>query len=86
MIAHREDVMLEDLELFQSFAVLVERSNGLPQMRVLSFDKQGAFAAIFAPDCLSRAYLQRASARQPRICNRQVSLWVSITGFAHLGL
>jgi oligopeptidase B len=44
LMAHREDVMLEDLELFQSFAVVVERSNGLPQMRVMSFDKQGAFA------------------------------------------
>jgi oligopeptidase B len=44
LIAHREDVMLEDLELFQSFAVLVERVNGLPQMRVMSFADDGAFA------------------------------------------
>jgi len=44
LMAHREDVMLEDLELFQSFAVLVERSNGLPHLRILNFDPQGAFA------------------------------------------
>jgi oligopeptidase B len=44
LMAHRVDVMLEDLELFQSFAVAVERSNGLPQMRVMFFDNQGAFA------------------------------------------
>jgi oligopeptidase B len=44
LIAHREDVMLEDLELFQSFAVVVERSNGLPHMQVRFFDNQGAFA------------------------------------------
>jgi oligopeptidase B len=44
LIAHRDDVMLEDLELFQSFAVLVERSNGLPHLRILNFDPQGAFA------------------------------------------
>ena len=43
-IAHREDVMLEELELFQSFAVVAERSDGLPQMRVMFFDNQGAFA------------------------------------------
>jgi oligopeptidase B len=43
IIAHREDVMLEDLELFQSFAVVVERVGGLPQMRVLTFDHLGAF-------------------------------------------
>jgi oligopeptidase B len=44
LIAHRDDVMLEDLELFQSFAVLVERSNGLPHLRVMYFDERGAFA------------------------------------------
>jgi len=43
LLAHREDVMLEELELFQSFAVVAERSNGLPQMRVTFFDNQGAF-------------------------------------------
>jgi oligopeptidase B len=44
LIPHREDVMLEDLELFHSFAVLVERVQGLPQMRVMQFGDQGAFA------------------------------------------
>jgi len=43
LIAHREDVMLEELELFQSFAVLVERSNGLPHLQVRFFDNQGSF-------------------------------------------
>jgi oligopeptidase B len=43
LIAHREDVMLEDLELFHSFAVTAERSNGLPQMRVMFFDNQCSF-------------------------------------------
>jgi oligopeptidase B len=43
-MAHREDVMLEGLELFQSFAVLEERFDGLPHLRILNFDPQGAFA------------------------------------------
>jgi oligopeptidase B len=43
LVAHRDDVMLEEVELFQSFAVLVERANGLPRMRVRYFDNQGAF-------------------------------------------
>jgi oligopeptidase B len=43
LIAHREDVMLEELELFQSFAVVVERSNGLPHLKVRFFNNQGAF-------------------------------------------
>ena len=45
VIAHREDVMLEDLELFQSFAVLVERANGLPQLKVMGFAAQGGFSS-----------------------------------------
>jgi oligopeptidase B len=43
LIAHRDGVMLEDLELFQSFGVVVERANGLPLMRVMFFDQQGSF-------------------------------------------
>jgi oligopeptidase B len=43
LIPHREDVMLEELELFQSFAVLVERSDGLPHLKVAFFDNQGTF-------------------------------------------
>jgi oligopeptidase B len=43
VIPHREDVMLEELDLFQSFAVLVERSNGLPHLRVMFFDAGGGF-------------------------------------------
>jgi oligopeptidase B len=43
LIPHRDDVMLEDVEIFQSFAVSVERSNGLPHMRVLFFDEEGRF-------------------------------------------
>jgi oligopeptidase B len=43
LIAHREDVMLEEVELFQSFAVLVDRSNGLPHLKVRFFDNQGTF-------------------------------------------
>jgi oligopeptidase B len=44
LMAHRDDVMLEDLELFQSFGVLEERFDGLPHLRILNFDPQGAFA------------------------------------------
>ena len=43
IVAHRDHVMLEDLDLFQSFAVLVERVEGLPHLRLMSFDAQGGF-------------------------------------------
>ena len=44
-IAHRDDVMLEEFDLFQSFAVAVERLNGLPRMRVMLFGQEGSLGA-----------------------------------------
>lgn len=43
IIAARPDVMIEDIDLFQEFAVVVERFKGLPRMRVMRFDASGAF-------------------------------------------
>ena len=37
VIAHRSDVMLTDIEIFQDFYVAVEREKGLPQFRVVDF-------------------------------------------------
>ena len=36
LIAHREDVLLEDFEVFKDFLVVVERQNGLIQFRIRS--------------------------------------------------
>ncbi len=41
LMPHRQDVMLEDVDLFQSFAVAVERFQGLPRMRVMTFGSDG---------------------------------------------
>lgn len=43
IVAARTDVMIEDIDLFQSFAVVAERYKGLPRMRVMRFDAAGAF-------------------------------------------
>ncbi len=37
MIPHREEVMLEDIDLFARHAVVHERAGGFPRMRVISF-------------------------------------------------
>ncbi|MGB9154746.1 MAG: S9 family peptidase, partial [Alphaproteobacteria bacterium] len=37
LIAHREDVMLEDVDLFAGFFVACEREDGLPRLRVWRF-------------------------------------------------
>ncbi len=41
MIAHREDVMLEDVDLFASFYVACERADALPRLRVARFTNDG---------------------------------------------
>ncbi|HEY0795602.1 MAG TPA: S9 family peptidase [Acidisarcina sp.] len=37
VLPHRDDVMIEDIDLFSSFYVASERTNGLPRLRVFSF-------------------------------------------------
>jgi len=44
LIAHRADVMLEDIDLFASFYVACERADGLPRLRVARFAGEGAEA------------------------------------------
>ena len=43
-IAHRADVMLEEVDLFKSFFVACDREGGLPRLRVWRFDGDGAQA------------------------------------------
>ncbi len=39
VIAHREDVFLEGIEIFEDYLVVVERKEGLTEMRVIPWDK-----------------------------------------------
>jgi oligopeptidase B len=45
LIAHRDAVMLEDVDLFADFFIACEREDGLPQLRLWSFVGEGAEAA-----------------------------------------
>ncbi len=38
VIKHREDVLLEDVEIFKNYLVVTERFNGLSRLRVMSWD------------------------------------------------
>ena len=38
MIAHREDVFLEGIEIFKDYLVVEERKEGLNQLRVIRWD------------------------------------------------
>jgi oligopeptidase B len=44
-IAHRDDVMLEDVDLFAGFFVASEREDGLPRLRIWRFNGDGPGAA-----------------------------------------
>jgi oligopeptidase B len=39
VIPHRNDVLLEDVEIFKNFLVLEERENGLTKIRIIPWDK-----------------------------------------------
>jgi oligopeptidase B len=45
LIAHRDNVMLEEIELFRDFFVACEREDGLPRLRLWQFAGEGADAA-----------------------------------------
>ncbi len=38
VIAHRDDVLLEGIDIFSSYLVVAERENGLEQIRIISWD------------------------------------------------
>ena len=38
VISHREDVLLEDVDIFKDFLVISERENGLNKIRIISWD------------------------------------------------
>jgi oligopeptidase B len=46
LIAHREAIMLEDVDLFAGFFFACEREDGLPRLRLWKFDGDGPEAAL----------------------------------------
>lgn len=49
VIAHRQDVLLEGIEIYKDFLVVDERKNGLTQLRVMRWDKTQEYYLEF-PD------------------------------------
>lgn len=47
VIPHREDVMLEDIDIFKDFLVLSERENGLNQIRIKRWDNSDDYYLPF---------------------------------------
>ena len=47
VIAHREDVLLEDIEIFANYLVVEERSNGLNKIRIMPWSGEGEYYLPF---------------------------------------
>jgi oligopeptidase B len=47
VIPHREDVLLEDIEIFKDFLVVEERSNGLNKIRIMPWSGEGEYYLPF---------------------------------------
>jgi len=47
VVPHREDVLLEDIEIFKDFLVLEERSNGLNKIRIMPWSGDGEYYLPF---------------------------------------
>jgi oligopeptidase B len=62
-IAHRDDVMLEDIDLFSSFFVSTDREDGLPRLRIWQFEGDGP-EAVFSNEI---AFPEPAYSAHPHI-------------------
>ncbi|MDI1317933.1 S9 family peptidase [Flavobacterium sp.] len=47
LIAHREDVLLEDIDIFKDYLVVSERFNGLNMIRIMPWSGKGAYYLPF---------------------------------------
>lgn len=48
IIAHREDVLIEDIDIFKDYLVVSERSNGLPHLHIIPWNNpEGAYYLPF---------------------------------------
>lgn len=47
VIAHREDVLLEDIEIFRDYLVVEERNNGLTKLRIMPWNGEGEYYLPF---------------------------------------
>nr|WP_315179070.1 S9 family peptidase [uncultured Flavobacterium sp.] len=50
IIAHRKDVLLEDIEIFRNYLVVEERSNGLNHIRIMPWNGAGQYYLPFGSE------------------------------------
>lgn len=50
VLAHRDDVLLEDIDIFKDYLVVSERSNGLNKIRIMPWNGEGEYYLPFASE------------------------------------
>lgn len=50
VLAHREDVLIEDIEIFSNYLVVEERSNGLNHIRIMPWSGEGEYFLPFGSE------------------------------------
>jgi len=50
MISHRDDVLLEDVDIFKDYLVLSERNNGLNKIRIMKWDNTDEYYLPFSSE------------------------------------
>ena len=53
IIPHREEVLLEDIEIFKEYLVVEERANGLTQLRIMPWSGKGEYYLPFESETYS---------------------------------
>ncbi|TGD59761.1 S9 family peptidase [Flavobacterium humi] len=53
VIPHREEVLLEDIEIFKEYLVVEERANGLTQLRIMPWSGKGEYYLPFESETYS---------------------------------
>jgi oligopeptidase B len=53
IIAHREDVLLEDIDIFKDYLVVSERSNGLHHLRIIPWKNEASYYLPFESETYS---------------------------------
>ena len=53
VIAHRENVLLEDIEIFKDYLVVEERENGLTKLRIMPWSGNGEYYLPFSSETYS---------------------------------
>jgi oligopeptidase B len=56
VVPHRDDVLLEDIEIFKDFLVVEERFNGLNRIRIMPWNGEGEYYLPFESETYTRLY------------------------------